>query len=361
VTDVAGRTAVAREPFGALPDGTAVDRWTLDDGTATVAVITYGGALQQIVVPDRDGARADVTLGFDDLAGYLGPQPYFGALVGRYANRIAQGRFDLNGRTYQLDRNHRGHALHGGWQGFTHRVWAAQELPGTGVRLSLTSPDGDQGYPARLDVTVAYTLDGGVLTLEYAATNAEPDGGPDTVVNLTNHAYFNLEGHAAGPVGEHLVQVPWDRFVVSDEGLIPTGAFADVAGTPLDLREARPFAAGWDADTEQIRNAGGYDHSWLVDATPGGLAVAARVIDPTSGRMIEVATDQPAIHVYSGNMMEPIHGAKDGATYPWRGGFCLETHHLADSPNHPTFPTTVLHPGQTFRTTTAFTFTLTSP
>jgi len=350
-------TAVVRESFGALPDGTPVDRWLLDDGTVTVAVLTYGGILQQVVVPDGAGGRADVTLGYPDLTGYLGPQPYLGALVGRYANRIAEGRFPLNGRTYQLDRNHGRHHLHGGVAGFNTRVFAAEPIAG-GVRLTLTSPDGDQGYPARLDVAVEVTLAAGALTLAYTATNAEAEGGPDTIVNLTNHAYFNLAGHAAGTVGGHVVQVPADRYVGTDAELIPTGELAEVAGSALDLREPRPFAAGWDRDEEPIVNAGGYDHSWLLGGVaPGRPVLAARVSDPVSGRVLEVSTDQPAVHLYSGNMMEPLPGGKDGATYPHRGGFCAETQHLPDSPNHPGFPTTVLRPGATFTTTTTFRFT----
>jgi len=351
--------AVSAEAFGRLDDGTTIERWLLDDGTVTVAVLTYGGILQQVVAPDREGRRADVTLGFDDLAGYLRPQPYLGALVGRYANRIAAGRFELDGHAYQLDRNHGGHHLHGGVVGFDKRVWAAQARPGAGgVQLSLTSPDGDQGYPARLDVVVEYTLAGGTLTIAYTATNAEPPRGPATIVNLTNHAYFNLAGHAAGSVGDHVVHVPADRYVCSDADLIPTGAFAEVAGTALDLREPRPFAAGWDRAEEAITNAGGYDHSWLLDgAAPGRPVLAARVSEPVSGRVLEVGTDQPAVHLYSGNMMVPLSGAKGGATYPHRGGFCTETQHLPDSPNHPGFPSTVLRPGETFRTSTTFRFT----
>jgi len=351
-------TALSTSDFGALADGTPVQRWHLDDGTLRVAVLTYGGALQEILAPDRDGARADVTLGFDDLAGYLGPQPYFGALIGRYANRIAAGRFRLNGRGYQLEANHAGHHLHGGSAGFDRRVWRAEPIDGCGVRLALTSPDGDQGYPARLDVTVEYTLAGGALRIGYSATNAEPEGGPDTIVNLTNHAYLNLAGHAAGDIGAQLAQVPAARYARSDADLIPTGELPEVTGTPLDLRAARPFAAGWDDGFDQIVNAGGYDHSWLLDgAAPGRPVPAARISDPGSGRVLEVSTDQPAVHLYSGNMMEPLPGGKGGHAYRRRGGFCVETHHLPDSPNHPGFPTTVLRPGQTFRTGTTFRFT----
>jgi aldose 1-epimerase len=349
-------TALSRSAFGELSDGTAVDRWLLDDGMLRVAVLTYGGALQEITAPDRHGRLADVSLGFDTLGGYLGPQPYLGALIGRYANRIAAGRFALNGRTYRLETNHGEHHLHGGSTGFDARVWSAQPLA-DGVRLSLTSPDGDQGYPARLEVVVDYTLSAGTLRIAYAATNAEPEGGLDTIVNLTNHAYVNLAGHAAGQVGGQVIEIPADRYARTDARLIPTGELAAVAGTPLDLRAPCRFADGWDAAFDQITNAGGYDHSWLLDgAAPGREVFAARVTEPGSGRVLEVSTDQPAIHVYSGNMLEPLTGAKGGHVYGQRGGFCLETHHLPDSPNHPEFPTTVLRPQETFRTTTSFSF-----
>jgi aldose 1-epimerase len=347
-------TEVTREDAGALPDGTPVERWVLRDGTVTVAVLDHGATLQRIVAPDRDGRAGDVVLGFDDPAAYVEDQPYFGAVIGRYANRIAEGRFPLNGRVYQVARNHHGHHLHGGGRGFDKRAWSGQAVP-NGVRLSLTSPDGEEGYPGRLDVTVTYTLVGGDLTLVYTATNTEPDGGLDTIVNLTNHVYFNLAGHGAGSVGEHRVRVPGDRFVPGDADLIPTGDLADVTGTPMDLRAGPTFAAGWDADDEQIRNAGGYDHSWLtVGARPDEPVLAARVVEPVTGRTLEVFTDQPAVHVYSGNMMTHLPGGKGGCSYDHRGGFCLETHHLPDSPNHPAFPSTTLAAGRTFRTTTTF-------
>ncbi|HEY6795170.1 MAG TPA: aldose epimerase family protein [Kineosporiaceae bacterium] len=349
-------TALSSTVFGELADGTPVERWVLDDGTVRVAVLSYGGALHEITTPDRNDRRTDVSLGFDTLTGYLRPQPYLGALIGRYANRIAAGRFALNGRTYRLEANDGRNHLHGGSGGFDKRVWSAEPIT-DGVRLALTSPDGDQGYPARLDVTVEYTLGAGNLRIAYAATNAEREGGPDTIVNLTNHCYFNLAGHGAGPIGDHVIEVPADRYAPSDAELIPTGALADVTGTPLDLRVPRAFSDGWDAAFEQIANASGYDHSWLLDGVePGRPVLAARVIHPDSGRVLEVMTDQPAIHVYSGNRMEHLPGAKGGQAYERRGGFCLETHHLPDSPNHPDFPSTVLAPRQTFRSTTTYRF-----
>ncbi|MDQ1286901.1 MAG: aldose 1-epimerase [Actinomycetota bacterium] len=350
--------APSRSDFGRLPDGTPVERFVLDDGTVRVAVLTYGGILQQVLAPDREGQRADVVLGFDDLAGYLTGQPCHGATIGRFANRIARGVFPLNGTTYQLDLNFGEHHIHGGAGAYRERVWEAEALAGElGVRLRLTSPDGDCGYPGALDVTVGYRLADGVLQVDYTATSTEPAGGLDTVVNLTNHTYFNLAGHDAGPVGDHRVEVPAGRYVVAGPGLIPTGEFAPVDGTPLDLRVPRRFAEGWDAPHDQIVTAGGYDHSWVLDGAAGSPVPAARVVEPTSGRVLEVATDQPASHVYSGNMMEPLFAGKGGHVYGRREGFCVETQHFADSPNRPEFPSTVLAPGETFRTTTSFRFT----
>jgi aldose 1-epimerase len=349
----------SRSDFGTLPDGTPVERFVLDDGTISAAILTYGGAIQQLLAPDRAGHRADVVLGFDTLDGYLSGQPYHGALVGRYAGRISQGVFDLNGTTYPLTVNHGRHHIHGGPGGFSRRVWTAEDLPGRlGVRLRLNSPDGDCGYPASLEVVVDYHLTDGALTIDYAATNTESTDGPSTIVNLTNHTYFNLAGHAAGQVGDHLVEVPADRYVVCDHELIPTGRVAPVDGTPLDLRTPRRLADGWDADHDQITAAGGYDHSWVLDgATPGSPVPAARVSEPGSGRVLEVSTDQPASHVYSGNMMEALFAGKEGRVYGFREGFCVETQHFPDTPHHEGFPSTVLAPGQTFRTTTRFRFT----
>lgn len=352
-------TTVSRTPFGALPDGTPVDRIRLDDGLLVVSVLSYGGILGELWAPDAAGRREDVVLGFDDLAGYLGGQPFHGAIIGRFANRIAGARFELNGRTYELEANQGPNHLHGGSGGFNTRVWEVTELPGSGVRLHLVSPDGEAGYPARLDVTVDYTLAGGTLTIGYTATNTEPEGGPATIVNLTNHAYFQLAGHAAGSVGAHVVEIPASRFVRTGPGLIPTGELATVEGTPLDLRSPRARATGWDDPHEQIALAGGYDHTWVLDdAAPGSPVLAARVVEPTSGRVLEVRTDQPGAHLYAGNMMEPLFTGKDGRRYGRREGFCLETQHFPDSPHHPAFPSTVLGPQQTFTTTTSFTFSV---
>lgn len=353
----AAETEVSTSGVGALPDGTRVDRFVLDDGTVSVAILTYGGIVQELWAPDRDGRRADVVLGFDDVSGYLGDQPFHGAIVGRYANRIAGASFELDGTTYPLEANYGPHHLHGGSHGFATRVWDAEELPGRGVRLRLTSPDGDGGYPARLDVTVDYTLAGGALTIGYAATNAEPAGGCSTVLNLTNHAYFQLAGHAAGSVGDHVVEVPADRVVRSGAWLIPTGEIVPVDGTPFDLRTPRPLSDGWDADDEQIMNAGGYDHTWVLDgATPGCPVLAARVVEPGGGRVLEVHTDQPGSHLYTGNMLEPDFTGKGGRRYGRREGFCVESQHFPDSPHHPDFPSTVLAAGRRFTSTTRFSF-----
>jgi len=363
MSGTASPATTSRTVFGELPDGTPVERFVLDDGTVTAAIITFGGVLQQVVAPDREGLRADVVLGFDDAAGYLADRAGHGAVMGRFANRIAGGTFPLNGITYRLDRNYGEHHIHGGAAGFGRRMWEAQELEGTpGVRLHLSSPDGDGGYPGGLDVVVEYRLaGGGALTIDYAATSTEPPGGLDTIVNLTNHAYFNLAGHDAGPVGDHVVEVLGSRYAVAGPTMIPTGELAPVDGTPLDLRRPRRLAEGWDSPHAQIAAAEGFDHTWALDgATSGTLAPAARIVDPASGRVLEVATDQPGSHLYTGNLMTPHVVGKGGGTYGPRGGFCVETQHFADSPNRPEFPSTVLAPGQTFRSTTVFRFTTTT-
>lgn len=353
-------TVRSRSDFGTLPDGTRVERFQLDDGVVSVSVLDYGCIIQELLAPDRDGRREDVVLGFDSLEGYLGTQPYHGAVIGRFANRIAGARFELNGTTYPLPANDGPNHLHGGPGAFNSRVWEAQELEDPlGVRFRLVSPDGDGGYPARLEVVVEYRLDGGVLTITYTATNTEPEGGPSTVVNLTNHAYFNLAGQGAGQVGDHVIEVPARHFVAGGPGLIPTGELVAVDGTPFDLRVPKPFSAGWDADDAQIANAGGYDHTWVLDgAGPGSPVSAARVTDPSSGRVMEVATDQPGSHIYSGNMMEPRYAGKGGRVYDRREAFCVETQHFPDSPHRPEFPTTVVAPQETFTTTTSFRLTV---
>ncbi len=352
------------DQMGTLADGTPVERYVLDSDVLEVAVLTYGGVLQSVRAPDREGRRDDVVLGFDDVRQYQEQSPFFGALVGRYANRIADGRFDLNGRTYQLPVNNGPNTLHGGTEGFDKRVWEAQELPGAaGVRLSLTSPDGDQGFPARLDVTVTYTLDGDSLRIDYEARNAEPDGGPETVVNLTNHSYFNLAGEGSGSVEGHELQVRAGRYLPVSGTSIPLGAPASVEGTPFDFRTPARIGDRWRDGDDQLAAVGGFDHNLVPDGPGGdapghdGLPLAAVVHEPGSGRVLEVFTDQPGVQLYSANQLLGTLRGKSGRLYRQGDAVCLETQHWPDSPNHRDYPSTVLGPQQTFRTSTVYRFT----
>ncbi len=350
---------------GTLDDGTPVERYVLRSEALEVAVLTYGGIVQSLHAPDRDGRRADVVLGFEDVRRYQDASPYFGALIGRYANRIAQGRFELDGRTYELPVNNGPNTLHGGTEGFDKRIWDAEELPGgAGVRLSLTSPDGDQGFPARLEVAVTYTVDGDRLRMDYEARNAEPEGGSRTVVNLTNHSYWNLAGEGSGSVGEHELQVNASRYTPVSATAIPLGAPAPVEGTPFDFRTPTAIGARWREGDDQLVVAGGYDHNLVLDGGPAAgsseedrLPLAAVVHEPGSGRVLEVWTDQPGVQFYSGNFLDGTLRGKGGRLYRQGDGFCLETQHWPDSPNHPDYPSTVLGPQETFRTSTVYRLT----
>ncbi|MGP4048095.1 aldose epimerase family protein [Streptomyces sp. 2A115] len=320
------------ELFGTLPDGSPVHRWTLERGGVRVRVLTYGGIVQSVFVPDRDGRSADVVLGFPDLAGYLThPEPYFGALVGRYANRIAGGRFPLAGRTYQLARNNEPNSLHGGERGFDKRLWDAEPLE-HGVRLSRVSPDGEEGFPGRLEVSAEYTLDeSGALRISYeAVTDAV------TVVNLTNHTYWNL--HGSGNAGGHEVRIAAGRLTSVDANLIPTGALAEVEGTRFDFRAARKAGAG-------------YDHNFVLDKGVTDSAVeVAELCDPSSGRVLRVATTEPGLQLYTADHL--------GGSLPFApgDGIALETQHFPDSPNRPEFPSTELRPGGVYRSETVYAF-----
>ena len=332
-------------PFGSLPDGRQVDRYVLRAGGVEVAVLTYGAVLQSVRTPDAEGVVAEVALGYDDLAGYLADGTYVGAVVGRFGNRIADGRFVLDGTEHVLPQNHGTSCLHGGPEGFHTRLWSAREVPG-GVELTLTSPDGDMGFPGELTATVTYVLDDDGLTLTYGAVTDRP-----TVVNLTNHAYWNLAG--GGTVEDHVLQLPAARFVAVDDRLIPTG-LAEVEGTPMDFRTPRRIGDRLREGTEQLRYAHGYDHAWLPDGE--GMRTAASVNDPSSGRTLEVLTDQPSVQFYSGNFLDGSVVGRGGRTFRQGDGFCLETQHLPDSPNRPEFPSTVLRPGEQYATRTTVRF-----
>jgi aldose 1-epimerase len=346
---------MTKQPFGKTPAGEAVDLYTLDNSAGvSVSIMTYGGAVTSIETPSRAGQIADITLGFDALDSYRKAPFYMGALIGRYANRIAHGRFVLNGVEYTLARNNGANSLHGGIRGFDKAVWAARELPGGDAALELTyvSRDGEEGYPGELSVRVVYTLNrANELRIDYYAETSR-----DTVVNLTNHAYFNLAGEGSGDVLDHVVQLHADRFTPVDAGLIPTGELRPVEGTPFDFRRPMAIGARIGQADEQLELGNGYDHDFVVNGPMGTLRDAARVLDPKSGRVLEVLTTEPGIQLYTGNFLDGTAIGKSGKPYGRRSGLCLETQRFPDSPNHPDFPTSVLRAGQKFTSSTVYRF-----
>ena len=338
-----------RETFGRTQDGREVLRVVLRSDVAEIAVLSFGATVQSVRVPDAEGGVDDVVLGFDDLRGYLGPHPYFGSVIGRYANRIARGRFQLDGEEHQVPVNNGPNALHGGTEGFDHRLWDLVDDDDASVTLRLVSPDGDMGFPGRLEAEVSYRLSGGDLQLEYRATTDRP-----TVVNLTNHAYWNLS--CSGTAEGHEVQVAANRYTPVDADLVPTGELAPVEGTAFDFRSARPLGERVRDGDEQLLRAQGYDHNLVLDGESGTLRPVAHVRDPRTGRTLEVSTDQPGVQLYSGNFLDGTLVGKGGRTYRQGDALCLETQHFPDSPNRPEFPSTVLRPGETYRTTTVYRF-----
>ena len=353
----APKASVGRSAYGTLPDGTAVEQFTLTNPSRMeVRVITYGGIITAIKVPDREGKLADVVLGFDSLDGYIKNPPYFGAIIGRYANRIGGAQFKLDGKTYKLAANNGKNTLHGGLKGFDKYVWQAEpfEKPGeVGVVLSRTSPDGEEGFPGALTVHVTYTLtDTNELALDYAATTDKP-----TVLNLTNHSYFNLAGEGSGTALHHVLTLNADRFTPSNDSQIPLGELASVAGTPFDFRTPTAIGARIDAADPQLEIGAGYDHNYVVNHQGNDLALAARVEEPKSGRVLEVRTTEPGVQLYSANHLDGSPG-KSGHAYAPRDAFCLETQHFPDSPNHPSFPTTTLRPGEQFQSRTVYAFSV---
>ncbi|MFW6690226.1 aldose epimerase family protein [Streptomyces sp. MAR4 CNX-425] len=345
-----------REPFGRLADGTRVDRWTLANGGTRLRVLSYGGIVQSLELPDRHGRYANVSLGFADLDDYVAGSPYFGALIGRYGNRIAAGRFTLDGRTYQLPLNDGDHSLHGGDKGFDKRVWDVEPFvsaKGVGLTLRYVSGDGEMGYPGALTTRVDYTLTAdGDWRIDYAATTSAP-----TVVNLTSHVYFNLAGEGSGDVYDHELRLAASRYTPVDAGLIPTGERARVGRTPFDFRRAKPVGADLRDDHEQLLYGRGFDHNLVLDkgATRAPERVAA-VREPSSGRTMSIATTEPGLQFYSGNFLDGSLVGTSGRVYRQGDGFCLETQHFPDSPNQPSFPSTVLRPGATYRSTTVHSF-----
>jgi aldose 1-epimerase len=352
-----GASAVEREPFGTTPAGESVEAFTLRNPSGLeVRLMTYGGIILSIRVPDRDAQLADVTLGFDTLDEYLAGSPYFGALVGRYANRIARGRFTLDGHEYTLARNDPPNHLHGGVRGFDKVIWAAEPFGderGAGVALSYTSPSGEEGYPGTLDVRVTYTLtDGDELAIDYHATTDAP-----TPINLSQHTYFDLGGDDSPDILGHRLTLAASRFTPVDATLIPTGELRAVAGTPFDFTTPVAIGARIGATDEQLRLAGGYDHDFVLDRPPGdALFIAARLEHPPSGRVLEIATTEPGIQFYSGNQLDGSLVGKRGRRYGRHSGLALETQHFPDSPNHPSFPSTILHPGEEYRSRTVWKF-----
>ncbi len=355
ISALEGKSNVKKDLFGKLPDGTPIDLYTLSDGPFEARVTNYGGYLVSLKVPDRNGKSEDVVLGFDDLNGYVNNNThkgtaYLGPIVGRYANRIAKGTFSLDGKQYSLAINNGPNALHGGPHGFHQVVWKGQLIP-DGVELSYLSKDGEEGYPGNLAVVVRYTMSKGALTIDYSATTDK-----DTILNLTNHTYFNLKGAGKGDILDHDLTLRASRFTWADSNLTPTGELKSVEGTPLDFRKSTRIGERIDSDYEQLRVAGGYDQNFVLDAGGRELAEAAVVYEPSSGRVMRVLTDQPGVQIYTGNFFDGTIKGKGGIAYQRRYGLCLETQHFPDSPNHPEFPTTELKPGQHFHRVTVFNF-----
>jgi aldose 1-epimerase len=354
--EMASTDSITHEPFGRTPDGTAVERYTLRNAHGmAVSIITFGGIITSIEVPDRSGKFSDVVLGFDSLAGYLDNPPYFGALIGRCANRIAQGRFTLDGRNYRLAINSGPNSLHGGTVGFNRVVWSVRHaaLTPQGPQLTLTylSRDGEEGYPGNLQVTATYTLEADdALRLRLGA---ETDRA--TLVNLTQHTYFNLRGRR--DILGHRVRIPASRFTPVDEALIPTGELQSVEGTPFDFRAPTAIGARINAADEQLRRAGGYDHNWVLALKRGPLQTVATVEEPDTGRVLEVQSTEPGLQFYSGNFLNGSITGKSGVAYGRRDGLCLEPQHFPDAPNHPGFASIVLRPGQTYQSTIVYRFT----
>jgi aldose 1-epimerase len=352
--------SAAPKSFGRLPDGRDTQLYTLRNASGfQVDITNYGGTIVRLLAPDRDGKLADVTLGFDSVEPYPKQSPYFGALIGRVGNRIANGTFTLDGKTYRLAKNNKpggiGCTLHGGLVGFDKVMWDAESTTRDGqpaLRLRYTSKDGEEGFPGKLSVEVVYSLtSGNGLRIEYSATTDKA-----TPINLTNHAYFNLAGEGSGTILDHVLMVKAKHYTPVDQGLIPTGDLSPVAGTPFDFTVPHVIGERVNVDHEQLRFGGGYDHNFVLTSQDGSLASAAEVYEPKSGRKMEVLTTEPGLQFYSGNFLDGKLTGKSGQRYVYRGGLCLETQHYPNSINEPSFPTTVLRPGQTYRSATVYRF-----
>jgi len=352
----AGGSLLTSTAFGRLPSGEQVDLFTLSNRRGMrVAITPWGATVVRIEVPDSKGEWADVALGYGSLEGYLDNKPYFGVTVGRYANRIKAATFTLDGRAYSLAANNGANSLHGGKAGFDRHLWRVVRSRATGqaqIKLAYDSPDGEEGYPGTVHATVTFTLgEDNVLRMDYRATTDKP-----TVVSLTNHTYFNLAGESAGSILDQRIELKAAAFTPIDAGLVPTGELRPVAGTPFDFRAPHAIGERIDDADEQLVLGMGYDHNWVLDGPMGTLRLVARATDPRSGRVLEVLTTEPGLQFYSGNFLDGTATGKSGKPYARRTGFCLETQHFPDSPNHPQFPTTVLRPGQVYRSTTLYRF-----
>src|SRR5438309_3670405 len=340
------QTKVTKAAYGKMPDGTAIDQYTIKSPKLEVSVITYGGIITSIISPDKTGKMGDVALGFDKLDDYRTKNdPHFGGTIGRYANRLAHAQFKLEGHDYHTPANDHGNTLHGG-VGFDHVVWQGKQIP-SGVELTYKSPDGDQGFPGNLTAMVRMTVEGDALKLAYSATTDQP-----TVVNMTNHSYFNLNGEGAGDILKHKVQLHAAKFTPVDAGLIPTGELKPVAGTPFDFQLPHAVGERINVNDDQLKLGKGYDHNWVLDQQKT-LRNVAEVYSEDSGRVLTVLTDQPGIQFYTGNFLDGVQG-KNGHKYEFRNGLSLETQHWPDSPNRPGFSTTELKPGRTYHTVTVY-------
>ncbi|NJX15702.1 galactose-1-epimerase [Tamlana crocina] len=351
-------SAITKSEYGKMPDGTIVEQYVLKNANGVeMAVITYGGRITSLKVPNKNGEFENVVLSFDKLDGYLGDNPYFGALIGRFGNRIAKGKFSLNGEEYSLATNNGPNHLHGGLKGFDRVVWSAEPIENgesPALKLTYLSAEGEEGYPGNLNVTVVYTLtNDNTLEVDYSATTDKA-----TVINLTQHAYFNLTGDFSKDILNHEVAINADAFLPVDGTLIPTGEIRKVAGTPFDFTSAKTVGKEINAENKQLELGNGYDHCWVLNGENGNLRLAASAFDKESGRVMEVFSTEPGMQFYTGNFLDGTLAAPSGGTYAKRSGFCFETQHFPDSPNQKDFPSVVLNPGETYTSKTSFKFSV---
>lgn len=348
-------TTVIKGEFGKLPDGSSAELYTLKNADIEVQLTNYGARVVSIRTKDRTGAMGEIALGYDSVEGYLregSVKTYFGSIAGRYANRIRGGRFTLDGHTYQIPPNNDGNALHGGVRGFDAEVWTSKTIPG-GVEFTLYSNDGDTGFPGNVDVHVRYTLEGSAIHIRFHATTDKP-----TVLNLTNHTYFNLGGIGSGSIVDEVLTLNADNYTPVDSGLIPAGGVQPVAGTPFDFKQPTRIGERIDAKNEQLELAWGYDHNMVLNGPDGTMKLAAELFDAKSGRVLTVSTTQPGVQFYTGNHLDGSYTGRSGVTFAKRTGLCLETQHFPDSPNQPAFPSTELRPGQTMESETKYAFSV---